>query len=309
MVVGRQNGGAVDGMSRPRASESHETLSPKELSEVIGLSESTLKRWVDSGVVSAVKTPGGHRRIPRAEAIRLIRESNLPILRPESLGLPELALVRESPTTPGLEGLRLFELLRDGEERVVRGLLLSQFLSGRSVIEIADGPVREAMQRIGELWRHTESGIFLEHRATEILTRALTHLQSVVPAPAPDAPLAIGCSPTGDPYVLPTMIAALVLEASGFRTQNLGHDLPLASLAIAAEQTKPVLVWLSISSTSDLPGIGAEIAALADRLAARSIALVVGGRSRGVAPQHPAVQLAMSMGELVAFAQNVVAKR
>ncbi len=123
-----------------------------------------------------------------------------------------------------------------------------------------------------------------------------------------DAPLAIGGAPSGDPYSIPTMTAAVVLEASGFRTQNLGPDLPLGSLAIAAEQVKPVLVWLSISSTSDLPGIGAEIAALADRLASQSIALVVGGRSRGVAPQHPSVHLAMSMGELVAFARGVVAK-
>ena len=296
--------------SGPRSvSPSEPTLSPKELARVIGLSESTLKRWVDSGVVAAVKTPGGHRRISRAEAIRLIRDSNLPVIDADGLGIPELSLAREMPTAPGLEGLRLFELLRDGEERQVRGLLLSQYLSGRSVIEIADGPIREAMQRIGELWQHSESGIYLERRATEILGSALTHLRSLVPSSATTAPLAIGGAPTGDPYALPTLLASIVLEAASFRAQNFGPNLPLDALALAAEQLSPALVWLSLSGMSPPEGTVGQIEKLADRLAARSIPLVVGGRNRGIAPSHPAIHHAMSMGELVAFARSAMTRR
>ena len=38
-------------------------LSPKELADAIGVSESSIKRWVDNGEIQATKTSGGHRRI------------------------------------------------------------------------------------------------------------------------------------------------------------------------------------------------------------------------------------------------------
>lgn len=66
------------------------TLSPKELAEAIGVSESSLKRWVDEGVIQASRTRGGHRRIALAEAVRYIRESGIPIIRPDILGISDV---------------------------------------------------------------------------------------------------------------------------------------------------------------------------------------------------------------------------
>lgn len=277
-------------------------LSPKDLAEAIGLSESTLKRWVDAGVVRAAKTPGGHRRILRSEALRLVRESALPVLRPEKLGMPALAEVRRPPATPGLEGLRLFELLRDGEERAAHALVLSLYLAGRNVVEICDGPVREAMHRIGELWQHGDAGIYVEHRASEIMVGALAGLRSMLPAPGANAPLAIGAAPAGDPYVIPSLSAAMVLESAGVRAQNLGANLPLHVLRQAAADLRPSLVWLSLSCPSHDDALPAQITSLADDLAVRGVPLVVGGRMRTIAPGHPTIRQAISFAELVALA-------
>lgn len=290
----------------PLNADPEPVLSPKELAEIIGLSESTLKRWVDSGVLHAAKTPGGHRRIARSEAVRLIRASNLPVLRPDMLGLPDLEAIKDSPTQPGLEGLKLFEFLREGHDRHVRGLLLSQYLAGRSIIEICDGPVREAMHRIGELWHHSESGIYQEHRASDIIISALNQLRLIMPQSPPNAPLAIGGAPTGDPYIIPSLIAAIVLESSGFRTQNLGPDLPTSSLLKAAQELNPVLIWLSVSSSKLPPSTSTDIAHLANQLKPLNISLIVGGQQRDCIPTHAGVNHAYSMGELVAFARSLV---
>ncbi|HEX9106572.1 MAG TPA: MerR family DNA-binding transcriptional regulator, partial [Longimicrobiales bacterium] len=48
-------------------------LSPRELAEAVGVSESSLKRWADRGVLAVERTAGGHRRIPLGEAVRFIR--------------------------------------------------------------------------------------------------------------------------------------------------------------------------------------------------------------------------------------------
>ena len=65
-------------------------LTPKELAEALGASESSVRRWVDSGDIRIARTAGGHRRIPLTEAIRFIRLINAPVVRPELLGLGSL---------------------------------------------------------------------------------------------------------------------------------------------------------------------------------------------------------------------------
>lgn len=47
------------------------------VAEALGLSVSTIKRWVDSGTIQAVRTAGRHRLIPKAEAVRMAHELSL----------------------------------------------------------------------------------------------------------------------------------------------------------------------------------------------------------------------------------------
>ena len=54
-----------------------EHLKTQTVAEALGLSVSTIKRWVDSGSIGAVRTVGGHRLIPRSEAIRMGRDVRL----------------------------------------------------------------------------------------------------------------------------------------------------------------------------------------------------------------------------------------
>ena len=56
------------------------TISPKEFAAAIGSSESSLKRWLDQGVIPCTKTPGGHRRIEVNEAIKYVRASDLTLV-------------------------------------------------------------------------------------------------------------------------------------------------------------------------------------------------------------------------------------
>ncbi|MGZ3380029.1 MAG: excisionase family DNA-binding protein, partial [Isosphaeraceae bacterium] len=49
-------------------------LKTRMVAKALGLSVSTIKRWVDSGTIHAVRTAGRHRLIPRTEAIRMACE-------------------------------------------------------------------------------------------------------------------------------------------------------------------------------------------------------------------------------------------
>src|SRR5688572_21462079 len=65
-------------------------LTTKDLAEAIGASESSLRRWTNSGAIQTSRTVGGHRRIPLSEAIRFIRSSGATVVRPQLLGLTDL---------------------------------------------------------------------------------------------------------------------------------------------------------------------------------------------------------------------------
>lgn len=282
-------------------------LSPRELAHVIGVSESSIKRWIDDGLIRATKTAGGHRRVPGPEAIRYVRESRSIVVRPDLLGLRDLEAVEGETVGAGDEAERLFVFLKEGRAPEVNGLLLSLYLGGWSVAEIIDGPAQSALKRIGDLWVESDSGIFWEHRATEIVIRAVAVLRTLF-SPAADALTALGGAPAGDPYILPSMSAAAVLESTGMRAVNLGPDIPLSSLMRGVDVVRPSLVWLSISVVGDGEDLEQQIDRFAQQLYERRVRLVLGGRAAqtmNIAPR-PGLHIGASMRELEAFAKGLV---
>ena len=109
-------------------------LSPRELAEALGVSESSLKRWVDSGKIRAMKTDGGHRRIALTEAVRFVRDTGAPVARPDLLDMPEVAVAREGRLRGADE---LLDYLLEGDVVGARGWLLGRYLSGMSIAAFA----------------------------------------------------------------------------------------------------------------------------------------------------------------------------
>jgi excisionase family DNA binding protein len=53
-------------------------LTPAEAAAVLHVDANTLARWSKAGKLSAVRTPGGHRRYLASEVARLLRRSDQP---------------------------------------------------------------------------------------------------------------------------------------------------------------------------------------------------------------------------------------
>lgn len=297
--------------SNPTDSASHRIkpiLSPKELADAIGVSESSIKRWADDGLIRATRTAGGHRRIPLREALRFVRESRSVLVRPEALGLTDVARVRGHASTTDADVEHLFGFLESGADAEARGLVSSLYLDGLGVAEIIDGPLRGAMERLGELWHSEETGIFREHRATDIAIQALNQLRAIAPL-REDAPAAVGGAPADDPYLLPSLGVATVLESVGYRTTNLGADTPVDTFRCAAQHLAPRLLWISVSCDEGAEALAAGIPTLLERVEEMDGRLIVGGRARRGAelPRHPRLFVGSSMGELEAYVSGLSA--
>lgn len=285
-------------------------LSPRELANAIGVSQSSIKRWADDGLIRATRTAGGHRRIHITEAIRFLRENDAVLVQPQILGLPETTHVGRGPADLDSATEELTEYLRLGAGAESRGLLLSLYLSGFSIAQIADGPLREAMATIGHLWTEDrDEGVFVEHRATQICLQACHELRTLLPDHF-EGPLAIGGAPPGDTYQLPSLMVATVLAEEGYRAVNLGPETPTATLLQAATTKEPRLLWLSISGGADYSGLTRDLAeSLLPALAERGIAFAIGGRAFGNLDlrrlDHPRLFTGKTLAELVAFVRGL----
>ncbi len=283
-------------------------LSPRELAAAIGVSESTLKRWADDGLINATRTAGGHRRIPLPEAIRFVRATRARVINPSILQIGDLPGPEEIADDSGRDRVeQVHRALEEGAEVRLRGLMTSFFLDGMPMSELCDGMLTPAMHRIGELWRSRKDGVFVEHRATDLCIHLLNHLRSLIEVPE-DAPVAGGGGPSGDPYLLASLMAATCLADAGIRAVNLGADTPAEAIEHALDAHGSRLAWMSLSAPVATP-LMQEILELARRLERRNAFLVLGGRNAGRPDlaQGGNIHVGRDMGELVAFARGVLA--
>jgi excisionase family DNA binding protein len=291
-------------------------LTPKDLADALGTSESSMRRWIDSGRVRMSRTAGGHRRIEVGEAMRFIRAMGLPVIRPEALGLDaisELAAVTDRAAGAGGAGVgagtppenidcRLLGALTAGDRAMVRGMVVSWYLSGRGLATLFDGAMRHALTKLGEPWTADRAAILTEHRAADICVEAINALRAMLPRPNGNARIAIGGTPNDEWHSIPSLMAAMVACESGMRDVNYGANVPIDLLARAAADEKARLVWLSITMPPRR-GMRAELAKLGADLAGHGATLVVGGRHAldACPPKHPNVHCVQSMSELNAF--------
>ena len=281
-------------------------LSPRDLARSLGVSESSVKRWVDDGALAARRTAGGHRRIAPAEAVRFVRQSGAPVLRPDLIvGACAAAPVAPFDAAANQDvGEQLFVLLERDDALAARALLVALYVGGWPVAAICDGPMRFALERIGTLWQHGPAGIVIEHRATDTCARALAELRALFTPPADGAPAALGAAPSGDPYIIPSSMAATVLADLGYQDHNLGPESPIAVLGEAADHYRPRIVWLAMSVTRADEDLAAAAVELAGRLARRGATLILGGRGAPALAPTAGMLRIHSMAELAAFARG-----
>lgn len=279
-------------------------MSPRDLARAIGSSESSLKRWADEGRIRVHRTAGGHRRITLDEAVRFIRESGVPLVDSSALGIGDLGSMLDAGTAASEN---LHDVLLRGDEAAARAAIIWSYLRGEPLAEYFDTTVSEALRRLGELWANDSHGVFLEHRATEICVHALHQVRALLPSDCA-GPAAVGGGISGDPYVLPSLMAAMVLQIEGYASVNLGPDCPAQSLLHAATEHHARLVWMSVTSSEVDPAhVAAEIAALGAGCHRIDASLALGGRRRDLlAGVDPALAFTgHSMRELVAFARGL----
>ena len=251
-------------------------VTPKQVARAIGVSESSVKRWCDQGLLSTQYTAGGHRRIAASTVIEFLKSSARPVIEPEAIGLP--ATIGQTDRVLQRAAKQFLEALLAGDEAICRRVLIDLRLAQHSVSAICDQIIAPVFQQIGALWECGSAEVYQERRGCELTLRVLQDFRGLLPLPPGDAPLALGGAPEGDQYNLATSLVELVLREHGWRAVSLGDNLPLATLRAAIRDHRPRLFWLSASHLPEPNKFLSEYEALFAEFEA-SVAIVVGGRA------------------------------
>ncbi len=252
------------------------SLSPRQVARAIGVSESSIKRWCDKGVIATHLTAGGHRRIHLRDFISFVKSEDQTLIDASAVGLP--VLTNPACREIGSAGQEFTAAVLNGSEAACWQIVANLFVAGVSAAEICDEIFTPAMHAVGDAWECGSAEVFQERRACEVCSHVLHRLRDLIPRPKPDAAVAIGGTSSGDPYRLPSQMVELVLWDTAYAATNLGPDLPFETLSAAIIKYRPKLFWLSVSAMADEETFLTGYRELCDRFASE-VAIVVGGRA------------------------------
>ncbi|OYT72880.1 MAG: hypothetical protein CFK52_03505 [Chloracidobacterium sp. CP2_5A] len=241
----------------PPALSQSRTYSTAEVARMWAVSESSVKRWSDSGALACVRTPGGHRRFTMQALLDFQRAGGA---GRDDGGADHRGATADATqldlAVAGRDWSRLQELYYEaavaGDEAAGAALLERAFQDGISAIESKERILTPVLHLIGERWRRGELNIWEEHLASQVTLAATGHLHRRLPrAPAHGRVALCGC-PEGDLHEIALQMVVETLEAEGWRAISLGPNTPLFSFADAVQRFSPQLVCISATIVHDL---------------------------------------------------------
>ena len=230
-------------------------VSAGEAARRLGVAPVTIQRWVDSGVLHAERTAGGHRRIYVTELRRLIAAN-----RPTTLSGPLASW---------------FDVLMTGDPAKVKAALIASREETGSWTRTGD-EVASAIAEIGRRWEAGACQIFEEHAATEALRRAAAACVSEMRYPI-DAPCAALFTIENERHTLGLALAELVVVEAGWRPLWIGEGPPLDELGDLVAKFKPDAFVVSASGASSPSAVARYQAPLVWEAKKSGIDLILAG--------------------------------
>ena len=252
-------------------------ISTADVSRALGVGVSTVKRWVDEGILPAHKTAGGHRKLLLADVLSLAREGDFPH---RDLSALQVVAQTQGSLNPKILSQQLLTALKHGEGDAVRSLIHGGYRSGIAMETLADFVIAPAMNRLGHEWELGRIDVLHEHQGTQLCASALYELKAVLKSKvARDRPLAVGGGPEHDFYILANLLAEMVLLDTGWEAINLGPHTPMISFRQALSEPRPQLLWISVSHLVDQDRFLAEYRELYREAERAGVAIAIGGRA------------------------------
>ena len=282
-------------------------LTTKDVARLLLVSEATVKRWADDGLLVPKKTAGGHRRFSIQSIAQLRREQGIaPAAHTTTKRARKIMVPGRLPSAESFSDA----LLSDNEAGAT-AQLIDAYLENHALAPLFDTTITNAMHRVGDLWLNGKITIADEHLATRVTLCALQKLRGIVMPGQATGLKALCCGIEGDLHELPIHLAEIILESEGWDVSNLGPNTPLFTLRDMVAQKKPDLVCISARSIVDLDRATTEYAQFRKTMEKVDGTIVLGGeafRDSNLRQRFPAEFYAESFSGLSTFLKELAKK-
>ena len=239
---------------------------------------------------------GGHRPaqivgLPIAELDALTRQAAADAAPAPSPAAPAAA-ADEPPAHDADEVVQVLALLKQHDAELLRRALSQTLMRlglGRFVTDVV-APLNSA---VGSAWMRGELQVFEEHLYSEVIQRVLrSDIGTIAQGDTSQLrPRILMTTVPQEPHILGLLMAEAMLALEGCRCVQLGAQLPLGDMIMAAQAHAADVLVLSFSPLLQNAQVLDALAELRDRLP-RRVALWVGG-------SHPVLRRRLPEGVLV----------
>jgi MerR family transcriptional regulator, light-induced transcriptional regulator len=294
----------------------HKTvISTIDVARLFNVTETTVKRWADDGMLRCQKTPGGHRKFQIRNVVEFAEKNNfepigvlaMPGQEGQATDVQTAVLKRDYPALVGAFVDKA--LSPDNADLYV---FFSFLYEHRIALwEIYDLVLRPGMIEIGDRWSRGVIGVSQEHRASYETLDALAKLQNeILVKPATGDAVVFAC--LGEElHEIGLRCAANVFESEGWQTHYLGARTPSDAVIAAAHELRPTVIALSVTQSHDADQLLADLRRIAEEVTPLSIRMIVGGTGVPAAmyPEQWHSGVLNSARELTGFIETCTADR
>jgi MerR family transcriptional regulator, light-induced transcriptional regulator len=255
-------------------------LSTQELSHLMDVTETTIKRWADNGKINCIKTPGGHRKFLMKDVIAFAEQNGYAIsgLKTSKFQGKERDSIEFAVYTHnyGMISDIVQGMVLNGEQQLLIELFRYLYRNHIYFPTIVDEIIRPVLVKIGDLWMQGKVSVNQEHIASQAIIETLITLQPELYQKEPNGRKALCACPEGELHEIGLRSIAFSLRGEGWDVIYLGPNTPLVGIQSLIRETKPDLVCLSITHQSNIASIK-EIQEIGKRVQAYGGKFLVGG--------------------------------
>jgi len=247
--------------------------SSKQVADIIGVNESTVKRWADSGSLKCFRTPGGHRKFRKSD-IREFTSKFSFTFKDNTLGThnrkPEYDFAR-------LKNTMLKKLLSDNDNDLYE-YMNALLESGLPMLDLYDNVTAPAMSDIGEQWECKRIGIEDEHLASAKLTKEVIRLDSKYARAEKNGLHAICTTLENEHHEIPLLLVSGILRHYGWNVVFFGTNMPQKSILKSVKTIKPDLICIPMTVADDKNALKKMLSEIHSAANNSGSVLAVGGK-------------------------------
>jgi excisionase family DNA binding protein len=225
-------------------------FSTTDLSKMLNVGKSSIKRWTEAGSLKCIKTPGGHRKFRTEDIVEFLKinKYDIPLQKIFDVFNNDEGIIRQmirGKEYHSFTSVCFSAALKSDKEGLVK-LFLQLYRNGMALTEIFDRVLLQTLKRLSEMSGVKISSLEFE-LALQIISNALIVFGNEVIKPANKKGELLCVGPKGQLTSVELSALNILLESEGFSVIDFQAplDSPLTLELITLKKPKWLCVWLS----------------------------------------------------------------